>query len=190
MLIPFGILSAAAFAPSAASDYELIESAILTSDASSVTFSNLGTYSSTYKHLQIRYVGRTITGDDIEELRVQFNANTGSNYSRHGLEGRNGSVVSGGNSSTTSAQAGWLARNASSNVFSGGVIDILDPYSTTKNTTVRGLSGFHFSSGFQQMISLSSGAFYNTASITEIKLFGTTYNLAANSRFSLYGIKG
>jgi hypothetical protein len=182
----FGLLGAAGGIPPA---YELIASEILTASQASVTFSSLGTYSSTYKHLQIRYFARTISGTTLEELRVQFNANTGSNYSRHELSGTDGVVKTGVQTSITSAQAGFLSQNQSSNVFSSGVVDILDPYSTTKNTTVRALSGFHFGTGFQSIISLTSGAFFNTASITEIKLFGNVFNLAADSRFSLYGVK-
>jgi hypothetical protein len=190
-LSALGIFSAAgAGGVPFSSDYEFIESYILGSNQASVTFSNLGTYSSTYKHLQIRYAARTISGSTLEELRVQFNANTGTNYSRHELAGTDSQVKSAGEASITGAQAGFLAQNASSNVFSGGVVDILDPYSTTKNTTVRALSGFHFGTGFQSMIALTGGAFFNTASITEMKFYGSINNLAAGSRFSLYGIKG
>jgi hypothetical protein len=169
-------------------DFHHLETVRLSATTANVTFNNLQRYSD-YQHFQIRYVARTITGTDIEQLRFQFNADSGSNYSRHELNGVNGGVSSGGAGSQTSGEAGWLARNASSDVFSGGVVDILDPFETTKNTTVRSLSGFHFGSGFQHMISLSSGAWYDTNSLTEIKLFGFTFNLAAESRFSLYGIK-
>jgi hypothetical protein len=53
---PLGILSAAGAGGGVAGDYELISSEILGTTAASVTFSSLGDYSSTYKHLQIRAV--------------------------------------------------------------------------------------------------------------------------------------
>jgi hypothetical protein len=58
---PLGILSAAGAGGGGplASDYELISTQILTSPQSSITFSSLGTYSSTYKHLQVRAVARS-----------------------------------------------------------------------------------------------------------------------------------
>jgi hypothetical protein len=189
MLIPFGVLSAAAFAPSVVGDYELIESAILTSNESSVTFSNLGTYSSTYKHLQIRYVGRTNRSANDDTLALIVNGDTGNNYSRHGLTA-NGSSVSSDASTSRSNTLGipTFGSTGTSNAFSAAVIDILDPYSTTKNTTLRGLGGL---SGNVNAIFFRSGLYINTASISSVTIFSdTTNNLLAGSRFSIYGIKG
>lgn len=188
-MLLLGVVQAQAFEAAGAGSYDLLQTEILTGSQASVTFSSLGDYAGTYQHLQIRYVARTDTGTDIEQLRFQFNADTGSNYSAHGLFGVNGAVGSGAETSQTSGQAGWMSRNASADVYAGGVVDILDPFKTTKNTTVRGLSGFYFGSGFQHMIALTSGAWYKTNSVTEIKLFGTTFNLPAECRFSLYGLR-
>jgi hypothetical protein len=189
MLIPFGVLSAAAFAPSVAGDYELIESAILTSNESSVTFSNLGTYASTYKHLQIRMVGRTTIAETGSAVFFRFNSDTSTSYAAHDLFGTGSSVLSTGSSSLTLTASNFIAGgNAASNNFGAGIVDILDPYSTTKNKTVRGLSGVANSSG--PIIILNSGLYYKTDSITSITLFPPSGNLVSGSRFSIYGIKG
>jgi hypothetical protein len=189
MLIPFGVLSAAGAGLGFESDYELIASEILGSDTASVIFSNLGDYSSTYKHLQVRAVARSNGAFADDTLRLRFNADTGSNYSFHQLFGNGSSVVSGRFINQTGAYPAQIAAAASaSNIFSGAVIDILDPYSTSKNTTIRGLSGI---TGNANLILLRSGAWLNTASITSITLAGIDGgNLLAGSRFSLYGIKG
>jgi hypothetical protein len=184
MLIPFGVLSAAAFAPVAEGDYELIASEILTASQASVTFSNLGDYSSTYKHLQIRYAARN-TGD-FAQLRLQFNADSGSNYAWHNLTGNGSSVGVNAATTQTFANIGRVAQSTfAANIFGGGVIDILEPYSTTKNKTLRGLGG-----SANNLILLQSSLWINTASVTSFLLEGSGGSFTAGSRFSLYGIRG
>jgi hypothetical protein len=181
MLIPFGILSAAGIG----SDYELIESQILGSAAASVTFSGLGTYSSVYKHLQLRALARTTRAAATDGGFVRFNGDTGSNYASHVLYGDGSSVLSGASASQAQmAIVNTVGNTATANVFVPNVMDILDAYSSTKNKTVRALNGI-------SAIHLYSGLWMNTASLTSITL--TTQigpNWLAGSRFSLYGIKG
>jgi hypothetical protein len=184
-LFPLGILSAAGAGGVAFdSDFELIETSIVSgSSTASVVFSSLGTYSSTYKHLQIRGTAKTNQGAIFDLIKVQLNGDTGNNYARHALLGNGSSVSSNGISS--SGFVNFAAQgNSDANVFGGFVFDILDAYSTTKNKTTRVLAGV-------TEIRLSSGLWMNTASITSIELspeFGSL--LIAGSRFSLYGIKG
>ena len=190
MLIPFGVLSAAAGgAPVGAGDYELIATEILGSSQSSVVFSNLGDYSSTYKHLQIRYLGRSERAVNIDGINAELNGDTGSNYAWHQLFGNGSSVGSGASASTNKAQVGWLAGSSQgASQFLGGVIDFLDVYAA-KNKTIRSLNGIagSGSSGIQ----LSSAVWLNTNSLTSITLKAALdNNLVSGSRFSLYGIKG
>jgi hypothetical protein len=186
MLIPLGILASSG---GALGDYELIETSILTSNQSSVTFSNLGTYSSTYKHLQIRFAARTASGGADDSARIRLNGDTGSNYALHQLLGTGSSVISTNAASQTGSNIGIIAGGtAPTNSFGLGVIDILDPYSTTKNTTFRALTGLPDSSN---LISLRSGLHISTAAISSITLTtASAANFAVGSRFSLYGIRG
>lgn len=188
MLIPFGVLSAAGAGGVAAGSYELITTEILGSAQSSITFSNLGDYSSTYKHLQLRIASRSGRAAENDPIFLRFNSDSGSNYSYHEMGPSGGGVYSAaGTSQTSVARAGSSAGStAAANAFGASVIDILDPYSTTKNTTTRTLMGVGGNT-----ILLTSGAWYNTASITTITL--TTFSatdFVTGSRFSLYGIKG
>jgi len=187
MLIPFGVLSAAAFAPSG--DYELIETVILSSSASEVVFSSLATYASTYKHLQIRATGKTDrTALDTDFLRLRFNGDTGSNYALHALTGGGSSVGSFAVTSTTSVNVERFSGNTTANYFGAAVVDILDVYSTSKNKTVRSFGG---ASGPGQLVNFNSGVYLNTSSTTSLTLaVGGGTNILAGSRFSLYGIKG
>jgi hypothetical protein len=187
-LSALGIVSAAgAGGEGATGTYELIQSYILGSTTSSINFSSLATYASTYKHLQLRIVARGTNGAAGIVLKMRFNGDTGTNYTEHGLQSDGSSTSSfGGANSDYLLATAMTAAGATANSFSGMVIDILDSYSTTKNKTMRSLSG---STGFNRII-LSSGVFRNTASMTSIDLFAAGNDIAAGSRFSLYGIRG
>ena len=186
MPIPLGILAAAGVR-AAGGSYELIETITVGSGgAASVTFSNLNTYSSTYQHLQLRVVMRGNNPNQWDTLRFTFNGDTGSNYAFHNLIGNGSSVTSGVATSQPRIQFdGFVGSSASSGIFASGVIDILDPYETNKNKTVRGITG----RTADTQVGLHSGVWLSTAAISSIALtcFGGT--LQQYSRFSIYGLK-
>lgn len=190
--MPFGLgFFAVAGAGGAAGSYDLLETQVLGSSQASVTFSSLNTnYSATYKHLQVRAVIRGTRADASDQLGIQLNGDTGSSYSWHYLESRPGttSVASDAGASQTNIFAGWLPANtATANAFGSFVTDILDPFDTNKNRVIRHLIAADTFSG----IALHSGARYNTAALTSITFLNRLGgSFAANSRFSLYGIKG
>ena len=184
MLIPLGILAASS---AAGGSYELIETITVGSGgAASVTFSNLNTYSSTYQHLQIRAVVRGSGAYSQTYMEMQFNADTASNYSHHELYGNGSSVSSSGNANRNHIRAALINANTSTaNVFSGVVIDLLDPYETSKYTTARilyGQNGTNF-------VGLYSGNWRNTDALSSVKLQESS-GFAQYSRFSIYGLKG
>jgi hypothetical protein len=188
MLIPLGILAGSG--AGAASDYQLIATAN-PSGVSSFDFGNLGALSSTYRHLEIRYTARANPPTTTTALDLRFNANT-TGYARHEFFG---SFTTAGHSVSINqnrANIGLITgANAQANVFAAGVIAILDPYSTTKNKTIRTLIGNpNIESGSR--VGLSSGLWANTASVTSITLALQNVDtlFVSGSRFSLYGIKG
>jgi hypothetical protein len=184
-LSALGIFSAAGAGGGPVGDYELIETNILGSNQASITFSNLGTYSSTYKHLQIRATGRNSSSNG--EMFLRFNADTGNNYSTHALYADGTGPYSIAASSTSQIRAGATSLSTdASNVFGTTVLDVLDAFSTTKNKTTRSFSG---RTGSNQIL-LISGAWYNTASTTSLTLLTGANNFVTGSRFSLYGIRG
>jgi hypothetical protein len=189
-LSALGIFSAAGAGGAAfSSDYELIETQILGSTQAAITFSSLGTYSSTYKHLQIRAVARTAQVGTSRAMSVRLNADTGSNYAWHILGGDGSSVSALSGSSQNFMYLGQLAAlDSTANNFKVSVIDLLDAYSS-KNKTLRSLAG-GTDPGLNR-IRLFSGAWFSTASLTSITLLGEdlSSNFVAGSRFSLYGLK-
>jgi hypothetical protein len=187
-LSALGIFSAAG-AGGVQGDYELIETYILGSSQASITFSNLANFSSTYKHLQLRYAARTSdTNASVISNYSRFNADSGSNYNGHFLLGNGSTVSSGAIGTTTGALSGIVtsAANASS-VFGSGVIELLDTYAA-KNKTVRTLSGTTGTG--QNRVDLHSGLWMNTASLTSWNIRPELGSYIAGSRFSLYGIRG
>lgn len=187
-LIPLGFWAAsgAGGAPTSA-DYELISTTVLGSAAASVTFSGLGTSAAAYKHLQIRATVRSTNASSGDTIVLRLNADTGTNYSSHLLYGTGSAVGSFGESSATYIRALWSSgSSSSSNVFGAGVVDILDFSNTSKNKTVRGLTGNYGES----QIRLTSGAWLSTSAATSITIFSANgANLDTGSRFSLYGLK-
>ena len=186
-LIPFGFWAASG-AGGGGGAYDLLETTTLTSSASSVTFSGLGSYSD-YAHLQIRAVTRTGVGTYSETL-LQFNGDTGSNYSTHRLRGNGSNVTSSGWIADTKIHASSGEQsNSASGAYFAMVLDILDFSSSSKNTTIRSLSGGTGMSNTQDQVALTSGVWVNTAAVTSME-FSYSVDFQAGSRFSLYGIKG
>jgi hypothetical protein len=183
--ILLGILNAQAAGAVGAGAYDLLETQVLASNASSVEFTGLGSYSD-YKHLQLRWVAKPTSGAENMELR--FNSDTGTNYSWHLLFGSGSSVSSASVTTVDHIGAGQLDGGAPTEAFASAVIDILDFSSTTKNTTIRYLNGRQVTD--QSRITLGSGAWRDTSAVTTISLNASgAKDLVTGSRFSLYGVK-
>lgn len=155
--------------------------------SASVTFSSIP---STYQHLQVRFIARISTSDTAENTWLQFNGDTGSNYSYHFLDGNGSSASANGAATQTRILAGRAgAANSGSNIFGVNILDVHDYASTTKNTTARILGGIDRNGDGN--IRLDSGAWFNTAAVTSLTISPTTSNsFVLGSVFSLYGIKG
>jgi hypothetical protein len=138
--------------------------------------------------LQLRGIARDNTaGSTFDDIKIQFNNDTGSNYSRHYLDGNGASAVSGAATSTTYI-AGLLVKGANTaNVFSVSIIDILDYTNTNKYTTLKNLTGAD-TNGAGEVL-LYSGNWRNTAAVSRITLTPNAGSFAQYSSFALYGVK-
>jgi len=189
-MLLLGVVQAQAAGDVSLGSYDLLATEILTSATASVTFSSLGDYAADYQHLQIRYTFRDTTASDFAAILINFNSDSTSSYAEHILRSDpSGSVVSQANTSQTRIRLGAvMGGGATANAFSGGLIDILDPFETTKNTTIRTMQGRNTASN-QTFVQMNSGLYYKTDAITAITIAPESGSIAANSRFSLYGIK-
>ena len=186
-MLLLGVLAAQAEA-AAAGSYDLLETEILTSSQSSVTFSSLVDYATDYQHLQLRWVaGNTNVAANMDNVKLNFNSDTGSNYSYHRLLGSGSSVNSYASTSASYCHAGTVARG-SSVIATANVVDILDWQDTNKYTTVKALIGGTNSS--QNLVGLISGLWMNTAAITSFTLQAESGDdFRVGGRFSLYGLR-
>jgi hypothetical protein len=121
-------------------------------------------------------------------MRLRFNGDTGSSYRSHSLVGTGSSVVSQTESQTSIYLYTAAASGDTANVFSANVMDILDAFSTNKNTTIRQLATNGV--GIYDEVSLASGAWFNTAAVTSVQVLANTSNFVSGTRISIYGIRG
>lgn len=169
----------------------LISSTLLTQNEPSVTF-DVSSFAGVYKHLQVVLAGRSDESVYFSGLRVRLGSgsiDSGTNYSTHQLYGYNGSVASGGEINTTWMFSGAVfGASAPANFFGGTVIDILDPFSTSKNTTIRAFSGSAGGTGANAVVSLESGVWRNTSSVGLVQILRTGSNFVSGTRISIYGV--
>jgi hypothetical protein len=163
---------------------KLIETKTLSTAQSSIVFSSIP---QNFTDLTLLVSGRT-TADSIE-LRVQFNSDTGSNYTMRRLFGDGGaaSATSQSTSTTFLPLYGIAPTSAAANDF-GNTILYIPNYagSTTKSVRHDGVT----QDTARGYITISAGLWSGTAAITSITLIGQTGNMAAGSTVSLYGIGG
>jgi hypothetical protein len=157
--------------------------------AASVSFVGIPTG---YKHLQIRFMGRsTLTGQDRIAQKIQFNSDTGANYSHHQLFGDGSSAAANATTSTTYIASGLselTSANAPANTFGVGIIDVLDYANVSKYKTVRALTGQDQNSTSGRIF-LASGLWQSTSAITAIVLAPENGNYVQYSSIALYGVK-
>jgi hypothetical protein len=183
-LIPLGFWAASGGADAAA--FDLLETVSLTSSASTVTLTGLGAYAATYKHLQIRMSVTSTRSAGDDDFRIRFNGDTGSNYKSHRLIGTGSSVISSTLGATDSIFTGAInAATATADSYSAVVLDILDAFSSDKNTTIRSFGGQTNTS----FVYLYSGVYISLDSLSSAVLSCVSGNLSAKSRLSLYGVK-
>ena len=164
------------------SSYESIATVTVGSGgAANVEFTSIP---ATYTHLQIRGIYRNNNSAD-DSVGLQFNSDTGSNYSQHGLYGNGSSAGSYGSANTTDITIWPLSAVA--NTFGTAIIDILDYKDTNKYKTVRSLTGYdNNGSGF---VLLQSGSWRSTSAISSIQITTRVGTFQQYTNVALYGIK-
>jgi hypothetical protein len=162
------------------STYTPIATTALGSTASSYTFSSIP---STYTDLVL--ISNAATTVANKDLAIQFNSDTGSNYSRTVLFGDGSSA--GSARATSQAQIfldywGWTTTTLGTQT---NIAQIMNYANTTTNKTVLARSNTS-SSGVDAVV----GLWRSTAAINSITIIATTSGVfSTGSTFTLYGIK-
>ena len=189
-MLLLGVLQAqaAGAGPVGAGSFDLLETQVLASSASSVSFTGLSTYAADYQHLQIRVTSRDTRAIAINNAFFTFNGDSGSNYSYHGLIG-DGSTAFGdyGVSTAIMIFGSTAGANAAAGIYAATVVDILDAFETTKYKTIRAFTG---ATSSNSTVRMWSGSWRNTDALSSILIDpAVAASYVAGSRFSLYGIK-
>jgi len=184
-------------APAAVGDYESIATVTVgAGGSSSIAFTSIA---GTYKHLQIRGILQTNRSGYVVDLtKVQFNSDTGANYSSHNLFGgynTTPNVTANANTSSNQMQFNSINSGVGASIFSGLIMDILDYADTNKYKTVRNLQGFDVNGtagtgSLGGTIGFSSGSWRSTSAVTSVSISmidGTLFN--QYSTLALYGVK-
>jgi len=139
----------------------------------------------TYKHLQIRAIGRTTSTNNNILLTLNGDS-TDTNYYHHHLYG------TGSAAAATASQVRrilyWPISSDTASAFGAGIIDILDYANINKYKTSRALHGYDTNGG--GLMLFTSNLWMNTNAITTVRIEPADGNFVQYSRFSLYGIKG
>ncbi len=173
-----------------AGDFESIATVTVGGGGSSViTFSSI---SSTYKHLQLRMLLRGDRAANTDDIKIQFNNDTGSNYADHILFGDGTVGVYNQNPfDMIYSYQGMPSANTTASTFYAGIMDILDYSSTVKYKTTRWFQGWDWNSNSTGAVELTSGLWRSTTAISTITVaprYGS--NFVQYSQIALYGIKG
>jgi hypothetical protein len=154
--------------------YDPIATQTLVSAASSVTFSSIP---STYTDLVlIVNSARTASNDSVS---LEFNGDTGSNYSRLLMYGTGSSAATFRESNATLIEIGVQDTSNCTNIF-----NVINYANTTSNKSVVARAN---ATGVR--VSYGIGVWRNTSAITSIKLATGGSTFIAGSTFTLYGIK-
>ena len=170
--------------------FESIATASGTGSAGTIVFNSIP---STYKSLQLRILARdTTTSSATNNLKIQFNGDTGANYiGYHTLSGNGSAASANGYGATNYAYfLSVIAGSDASNTTTYGtaIVDIIDYTNTSKYKTLRNFGGFDRNgSGYSV---LGSAAWMSTSAINSITLTPDSTAYATGSTFALYGIKG
>jgi hypothetical protein len=154
--------------------------------AANITFSSIP---QTYKHLQIRGIGRCNRALAQAGCRIRFNGDTGSNYAFHQLYGNGATAGSEGYASQSEMNLGELcAGSAPANTFGSVMLDVLEYTNTNKFKTMYEVGANERNNAGQ--VGVNSGVWLSTNAVTSITLFEPASSWVQYSSFTLYGIKG
>lgn len=184
-----GIIASGRSAAPVPTSYESIATVTLTGNQTAMTFTSIP---QTYKHLQIRFIGRSNRpSSQADGLSVYMNGYTsGAIAAYHLIQGNGSSAAASAGTSVSDSIAGYVpGAGSSANMFGASVIDILDYTDTNKYKTTRVLNGTDQNgAGWSAFF---SGLWLKTEAITTIAIQQNTGNsIVQYSTAALYGIKG
>jgi hypothetical protein len=153
---------------------------------------NFSSIPQTYKHLQIRIMGRCLQGGSAQsDVSCVLNNDQTSSYSWHRVRGNTSTADATGSATQAYANIGFVPTNGyTANIFGVLIVDIYNYTSTTQNKTIKAQGGFEADgSGIS---GLFSGLWQKTNAVTDLSFSNqnNAYDWTAGTIISLYGIGG
>jgi hypothetical protein len=173
-------------------DFDSIASVLVTSAVTDIDFTSIP---NTYKHLQIRGIGRVTTGttgqsDGLIRVGSSNTIDTSSIYSRFNMAGYVSDSSTDQDVNKSSGFVWVLPRNGEgAQEYYPVLIDILDYADTNKKKTIRFFTGGSFADS-NSIIYFGGILYDSTNAINCIRLFSTSTQFSINTEVALFGIKG
>lgn len=164
-----------------AATYSPIATTTLGSAQASVTFSSFSGYT------DLVVVCSVLMATNNNNLKLQFNSDTGTNYSNTWLSMYGTSSVQSGRQSSVAQVSIGLPTGFSSTNPGTAIINVPNYANTTTYKTVLYRMGAAAVGASDGEVTATVGLWRNTSAITSLTLTGST-NIAAGSTFTLYGI--
>lgn len=164
--------------------------------ATSLTFSNINSLSSSYKALQIRALWNyTSGGPAVVQTYMNFNNDNAVNYYAHYIWSNGASVLAGSENGNTGVGISGIyipAVPSNEGPMGAAIIDITGFNNTSQKTVARILNGANLTAAStDSAVSVLTGMWNNTSNVTSISFQltgGRAFSTA--TRISLYGITG
>jgi hypothetical protein len=153
-----------------------------TSSGGDVVFSSIP---NNYRHLQVRIFARDTRAAVDSTWFMQFNSDTGNNYSYQGMNANGSSISSISSLNTNSMQGIVSGANSGSSRYGAAVIDVFDSNQTNKYKSVSYQSGY--TNNGSGNIYTVAGTWRSQSAISTITIKPNTA-FAQYSHIALYGI--
>jgi hypothetical protein len=165
--------------------YTLISSNVLTSSAASVTFSAIP---ATYTDLVVRVSARASNASATNNLRMQFNSDSSTNYSETSLRGNGSATSSYRTTSATELVEGFVIDADSATASTFGSLELYIPSYTVSQS--KPMSSFPVQENNTTAANIIPTAelWRNNAAITSIYMYVSGTTFMSGSSFYLYGI--
>ena len=170
----------------AESTYTPIATVTSTGSTATVSFTSI---SSTYTDLFIAISARSSQAINTSNMYVQFNSDTGANYSSTRITGDGSTTISQRDANTDYPPIGNIpGNNTAASTFGDVYININNYANANKRKAYLCRSGAATSTSGKVWI--SAGLWRNTAAITSVQIVcDGISNFSSGSTFTLYGIK-
>jgi hypothetical protein len=174
------------------SDMVPIYSTTLSSTTAQITIDSIP---STYKHLQLLISSRAAGNfSNTESTYMRLNNNSNNIYSTHVMQTYDGNAML--HQSSVASQGQFylgrdLTQSSTANAFGSYVVSLWDYANPNTMTTARSLYGHATAgTGGTYIIGMGGGAFGSLSTVSRIDLYKFSGTFAAQTTFSLYGIRG